>query len=219
MDGEKQLTVQNAPITKGIIPGEDGIYRWMYEFHMMKNPTILFTVWKVLGMAAVIVGLFGFAISLPDRIRYGFDFDPSEWKIPVILIAVFIVISIVAYLIVAASYGWKYMVFFEMSEKEISHTQMPKQLKKAQALGILLAISGIKSGNLTQVGQGMMTAGKIKSTSVFENVRIVKLKRRRNTIFVNQLLSHNQVYAEKEDFDFVADYIIRHCPKAKVKGR
>ncbi len=72
MDNRNQVTVQNAQISNNIYMGDDGIYRWMYEFHMMKNPVILFTVWKVLGMSAAIIALFGFVISLPDVIRYGF---------------------------------------------------------------------------------------------------------------------------------------------------
>ena len=221
MEYRNQVTVQKAPVSDNIYIGDDGIIRWMYEFRMMKNPVILFTVWKVLGMAAAIIAVFLFVISRPDVIRYGFSFsyDLSQWKIPVILLAVFFVISILAYVIVAASYGWSYMVLFEMSDKEIICSQMPKDVKKAQAMGFLLMISGIKTGNITQVGQGMMVASKTQSTSEFENVRVIKLRKRRNTIFVNQRLFHNQVYTAKEDFDFVADYIIQHCPNARVKGK
>lgn len=217
--GSGQVTGLHMPDEGGIRRGDDGVYRWIYEFHMMKNPTILFTVWKVLGLAAAIVALFGLVITLPDMIRYGIGFDPSQWKIPVILIAVFFVISLLAYVIVAASFGWKYIVLFEMSEKELVHTQMPKQFKKAQALGLLAALSGVKAGNVSLAGQGLAAAGRNRSISEFAHVRTVRLKKRRNTIFVNQRLFHNQVYVRAEDFDFIAEYIIRYCPQAKVKGR
>lgn len=219
IDNTNQQQMQTVPDSTAVIPGSDGTYRWVYEFRMMKNPVILFTVWKVLGMSAAIIGLFGFVISLPDIIRYGFSFDSSEWKIPLILLIVFIAISLLAYVIVAASYGWKYIVFFEMSDQKIVHTQMPKQFKKAQALGLLLAISGAKTGNIGQTGQGLMAAGRNQSTSEFAHVRKIILKKRRNTIMVNQRLFHNQVYVEKDYFDFVADYLIQHCPNAKVRGR
>jgi len=35
---------------------------------------------------------------------------------------------------------------------------------------------------------------------------------------VNETLSRNQVYAEEEDFAFVADYIKVHCNHARVNG-
>ena len=49
--------------------------------------------------------------------------------------------------------------------------------------------------------------------SEFGKVRSVKACRRRNLIKVNEVLNHNQVYAEKEDFDFVLNYISSRVPK------
>ncbi len=206
-------------VTKNIQLGSDGVYRWMYEFRMMKNPTILFTLWKVLGLSFGIVALFMFVLALPDLIRYGPDFFETDWRVPVILIAVFLLISLLSYLIAAAAFGWKYIVIFEMSETGVTHTQLAKQYQKMQAFGILLALAGAKSGNIGAVGQGLLAASRNQSTTEFNRVRKIRLKKRRDTIFANQLLYKNQIYAEKEDFDFVADYIIRHCPNAKVKGK
>ena len=49
-----------------------------------------------------------------------------------ILAVVFFVLSIVSYLILAALYGGKYQVLFEMTEDSVTHIQMPKQFKKAE---------------------------------------------------------------------------------------
>ena len=54
-------------------------------------------------------------------------------------------------------------------------------------------------------------------TSEFRVVRKVKAVRWMHLIMVNEFLSRNQVYVEDEDFDFVYDYISKHCPKAKIK--
>ena len=37
--------------SENIRPCPDGVYRWTYEFDMLRNPTIMFSVWKVLGIA------------------------------------------------------------------------------------------------------------------------------------------------------------------------
>lgn len=42
---------------------DDGTYRWVYEFNMLKNPIIILTIWKIfvlilLGMW-IVFGLFG----------------------------------------------------------------------------------------------------------------------------------------------------------------
>ena len=216
---KEEAPLQYTQVTKNIQLGSDGVYRWMYEFRMMKNPTILFTLWKVMGLSFGIVALFMLALSLPDLIRYGPGFFQTDWRVPVILVAVFLLLSLLSYLIAAALFGWKYIVIFEMTETGITHTQLAKQYQKTQAIGILLALSGVKSGNVGAVGQGLLAASRNQSTTEFNRVRKIRLKKRRDTIFANQLLYKNQIYAEKEDFDFVADYIIRHCPNAKVKGK
>ena len=60
-------------------------------------------------------------------------------------------------------------------------------------------------------------AAKSSSTSVFKDVEIVKVRRKRNTIHVNYKFDKNQVYAEDADFDFVEKFITERCVKAKIK--
>ena len=61
--------------------------------------------------------------------------------------------------------------------------------------------------------------GEAKSSnySVFWNVKFICVRRKRNTIYVDQLLDKNQVYAEDADFDFVVKFIKGRCVKAKIK--
>ena len=41
----------------------DGKYRWVYEMHLLKNPTIFLTTLKVMLISIGIVGLFMLAIT------------------------------------------------------------------------------------------------------------------------------------------------------------
>ena len=45
--------------TAHVVQGKDGVYRWVYEVPMLKNLSILFTVWKVLGISACAPGSAG----------------------------------------------------------------------------------------------------------------------------------------------------------------
>ena len=47
--------IEGQKVTQNIYLCPDGMYRWFYEFDMIRNPTILFTVWKVMFMAFAIV--------------------------------------------------------------------------------------------------------------------------------------------------------------------
>lgn len=204
-------------VTENIYLCPDGKYRWYYEFPMMKNPTLLFTIWKVLGISFGIVYLIIFLTSLGDYFRYGWDGVGKFWGGFLLLFLFFLVLGVVAYIILAWMYGWKYIVLFEMDENEIAHIQMLKQFKKAEAIGWLTALAGLASGNLTTIGIGINSAVRNSMTSEFKNVKEVRSLKRQHVIKVNQLLNHNQVYAEEADFDFVLEYITKHCVNAKIR--
>lgn len=204
---------QGEQVTPNIFLGKDGKYHWYYEFRMLRNPMILFTVFKVLGLSFLIVYLFVVSLTACDggprmwsgiwELTYGFA----------ALMAVMLLLGVIAYVIVAAINGWRYCVMFEMDEHGVVHTQMPTQFKRAQAMATVLMLAGAASGNVGRTGQGMMVRGKQSSSSSWSSVREVIISRRHNTIKVNERLNHNQVYAEDADFDFVAKYIKEHVGK------
>ena len=194
----------------------DGKYRWVYEVPMLKNPTILFDVYKVLGISFGIVWLFNvLLISCEDglNLRNLWSFTTGF----LILILVFLVIGYVAYFIVAWSYGWKYIVLFTLDEKEVVHQMMPRQMEKAKVLGALTALIGSVAGKPGVMGAGVLAASRSTSTSVLANVTRLVPRRRLHLIKVNQLLNKNRVFVPDEDFDFVYNLLCQHCPKAMKK--
>jgi hypothetical protein len=192
----------------------DGKYRWVYEVPMLRNPSILFDVYKVLGVSFFIVWLFNVILISCEE---GLSLD-SLWGVTsgfLVLLGVFLVIGYVAYIIVAWYYGWKYIVLFTLDEKEVKHQQMPRQVKKAKVLGALTALAGAAAGRPGVVGTGILSATRFSSTSVLANVEHLVPRRRLNLIKVNQLLNRNRVFVPDEDFDFVYDFLCRHCPNAR----
>lgn len=189
----------------------DGKYRWAYEMNLLKNPTIFLTVLKVMMISIGIVWLFGLIIGLGDM---DMDYFLFWTKFMGIMIGIIIVLAVISILIVATILG-KYVVLFEMDEKEVVHIQMPRQVKKAEVVGLITALVGVMAKSPTTIGAGMLAASKTKSSSVFANVRHVKARRWLNLIKVNQLLNKNQVYVADEDFDFVYDFIKSRCVNAK----
>lgn len=189
----------------------DGKYRWVYEVSMLKNPSILVDTFRVLGLSIGVVWLFMIVITAFDG-ALGLE---SLWLLtrPFLLIMLLaMVLGIVAYLIVAWSYGWKYVVLFTMDEKKIVHQQMSRQVKKAQVLGALTVLAGAAAGRAGAAGAGILSASRFSSTSVFADVRRITPCRKQNLIKVNQLLNKNRIYVCDEDFDFVYDFIRQAKP-------
>ena len=198
---------------------KDGKYRWTYEFNMLRNPAIILVVYKIF-LALLSIPFIINVISLARKGELQKAWNERLWsgsnpKIWLVVIAVFVVIILISYLIVAWTYGGKYIVHFTMDENGIIHEQEAAQVKRAQKLGLLTVLVGIFAKRPTTVGAGMLAASRSTSTSDFPNVRRIKPRRALELIKVNKLLDRNQVYVHREDFDFVLDYIRQHCPKAR----
>ena len=194
----------------------DGKYRWVYEVPMLTNPSILFDVYKVLGISFFIVWLFGVVVLCCDGEMTLENLWGSTFGFLVVL-GVLCVIGVIAYVIVAWCYGWKYVVLFTMDEREVIHQQMPRQMKKAVVLGALTSLMGLATGKPSMVGAGLLAASKNKLSSTLADVSKLVPRRWMNMIKVNQLLNKNRVYVPDEDFDFVYQFLCQHCPKAKRK--
>ena len=85
---------------------------------MWKNPSILILIFKIFFW--VFVGIWGFMIIL-TLIEDGWNLDKIwDTSLPfLILTGVLTVIALISYAIVAAMYGGKYIVLFEMDEELI----------------------------------------------------------------------------------------------------
>ena len=192
----------------------DGKYRWVYELHLLKNPSVLFDVWKVLAISVAIVA----ALILMIIVLSG-DFDWKQMKGMAtamgIVMLIMSVLSIVGYVFYAAITGWKYVVLFVMDDKEVVHQQMAKTVKKAELIAKLAMFAGAAGGSSGVAGAGLLAASRTSMTSELAHVRRVIPRRWMHTIKVNQLLDKNRVYVCDEDFDFVYGFLREHCPNAK----
>ena len=197
-----------------VVQGKDGVYRWVYEMSMLKNPTILFTVWKVLGIAACAPALLVLVLGLFEG--EGLQAVGFTLQVVGMVLGIMLVLSLPAYLIVAARYGWKYVVLFEMDDEGVSHIQTASQVKKAQALGLLTTLVGMAARTPAAMGAGLLAGSRSSLYTDFARVKSVKASPRRHLIRVNAPFSKNQLYVEPEDFEFVLGFIAERCPGAKI---
>lgn len=205
-----QQMVQFSP---GVMKGTDGILRWAYDMNMWKNPTILITVWKVLMLAAMAPALLVSLLAIGDGVVEALG---AFVKVVMYTAGIVTGLMVIAYPIVAIVNGGRYCVVFEMDNFGVKHIQMQKQFERSQVLSMLTVLAGAAAGNLQATGAGLLAGSKQSSYSKFAKVKSVVVHAKRNVIYVNENLEHNQVYAAREDFDAVLEHILGHCKKAKV---
>ena len=195
-----------------ILEDGSGKYRWVYEQNMLKAFFLLFEAWKVLALGAAVVGFFMSRISLIEG--DGLEGMLFGFEMAALVLGILLVLSIPAYWIVTKANNGKYTVLFEMDDSGIDHIQI--KTEKAKALDSLTIFVGLLAGARTTTAAGLLSASGGSLYSRFENVRRIKADRKNNRILVNGILIRNQVYVDDSNFDFVYDYIVRHCPQAKV---
>ena len=209
----RQLMARGEKISENIVFCADGKYRWTYAMSLYKDPSIFLLVWKIFFF--VTLGIFAFIIIL-DVINWGWK---TENIADILKTFTFFIIGMtvlvgLGYLLYALIMGGKYQALFEMDEHGINHAQLPEQAKKARIISWLTVLAGLLSRRVTTVSVGLNSA-RTEMYSDFSRVRKVKAFPSAHLIKVNGLLSHNRVYAAAEDFDFVLNYIMSHCPDKK----
>lgn len=204
---------EDSPESGRVRRCNDGKYRWIYEFSMLKNPTIFFTIMKVLALASCAPALLVTLTDLDD----GIEALVSGAEVFGVLLIIMLPLALLSYFIVAGLYGWKYIVLFEMDEKGVTHIQQEKQFKKAQGIAWLNMFLGAAGNKPSMTGSGLVLMTRDSTTSDFAGVKKVTFIARRNTIKLDQPLSHNQIYVNKSDWEFVKDYILKRCKSAKIK--
>jgi hypothetical protein len=206
-----QLMDEGKRIGRDIVLCADGKYRWTYAVSLYKNPAIFLLVWKIFFF--ILLAIFG-CVMIVDVIEWGTKNLVSNLKFFAFFLIGMTVLVGLGYLLYAAIMGGSYRVLFEMDDKGINHIQVTEQAKKAKAVSALTVAAGIVSKRPTTVGVGI-NAARTEMYSDFSKVRTVKALPRSHTIKLNGLLSHNEVYAQSEDFNFVLDYILSNCPNLK----
>lgn len=215
MHSDPEAASRPAP---GITPGRDGVHRWVHEISLWKNPTVLITTAKVMLLAASVPALFAGTLALVEG-------EGVEAALGIIaqvgglVVGIVAVLLLIAYPLTAILQGGRYCVVFEMDARGVKHTQLRKQFERNQALALITVLAGIAGGSPQTAGAGLLAASRQSLHTTFAKVRKIRIDERRGVIHLAEKLARNQVYAAPEDFAFVRDFILSHCPQATVRGR
>ena len=208
----EEVQLKGRKVTENIVLGTDGKYHWYYEFKLMKNPTILKVLWRIFFWIFVVMWAFLSIVNVSEGHFNMKDFLDFSKIFLLILVGIEALVG-VSYLLYAALQGFKYCVMFDMDGEGVTHTQMPRQFKKAQAMSLITMLMGAAAGNPGAVGTGMLAGSKQSMVSHWTAVKSIEINAKHNVIKVNERLNKNQVYAEDADFEFVENFIKMHVTK------
>ena len=186
-------------------------YIWQYKVSLFRNPTIFLNTAKAILIA---IGITILLIGLICTISDGFSADSFLFvgKLALIILGIFAVLLVLGYLLYAAIMGGYYIVDFGMDENKIVHTQNAKQAKKADDISTAAIIMGLLAKNRGAVSAGLMSSGRTSSRTDFTDVKKVIVDKKRSVIKL-WYFGWNEVYADGDDFDFVANWIHAHVPE------
>ena len=203
MNGDRQISPH-------ITLGADGKYRWIYEYSLFKHPGLFFLIWKIFFF--IVLGIFAFMFII-SALQGDLDGERALDTLKVFGYFVLGMTALVAisYLIYAAVMGGRYVVIFEMDENGVNHKQIDQQAKKARRIGEAATLIGALAGSRSAMAAGMNTRTEMYTS--FRSCGKVKAYKRKNLIKMREALSHNQVFAHPEDFDFVLNYILARIPE------
>lgn len=201
--------------SKNITMCNDGKYRWVYELDLYSSSAVFHEVWRVIGGLCLVAAVIAFVAGWMDG---GFmDGLKSAAATGGGALALMFVLTVIGYFVFALMVNGKYCVLFEMDEAGVNHKQQEKHVKKSQLVGAITAIAGIASGRPGVAGTGILAAARTSLYTSFDDVKELEILPKEHLIRLNETMSRNQVYAEDEDFNFVADFLRAHCRNAKVK--
>ncbi|MBQ4424619.1 MAG: hypothetical protein II882_02645 [Lachnospiraceae bacterium] len=207
----------SAPGEDELLKGTDGVYRWVHELNLYTNPAVLFVIWKIFLLIGAGEWVLSNLLNMNAR-DYWWEGFKSNAAFHLQFMLAFLALCTLGYYIYALIMGGKYCVLFEMDEQGVRHTQLPRQVKKAEALGALTVLAGLAGGSLATVGIGLNSASRSSMYSEFSRVKSIRASRWMKLIKVNEPFNKNQVYIGGTDYDFVRRYIIERCPQAKLRG-
>lgn len=203
--------VEDPFVSRNVVLCTDGKYRWVYEMKLLKDFWVLGTILKIFGG---IIGA-GAVIFLIVELFGSHDYF-GVLKMVGIMSAIFLALSVIGYLVYAAIMGGTYCVVYTMDDKSILQEQQMKQARKADLLADILTLAGALTGNMTTAGMGLSSARRTSMCSAFEGTKKVTGIGKKGLTKLDSPLSHDRIYCERDDFEFVWDYIRSRCIGAKV---
>lgn len=193
------------------------MYSWHHEIDLLKDVSIIMTVWKIFSLCASFPAIVVMLTELYDgssiigKLSILLKMYAIIWGISTALL------FISYYLVFVPMHGGKYRIMFEMDDKGIRHIVASRQMKKARKVAFLGVLVGVFSRSPMLAGSSIISGTRKSMYTSFAGVtKIVLYPKKNKIILVEEHIARNMIYTAPEDFVEVSRYIIGRC-KSRIK--
>lgn len=206
-----------ANLSHDITLCDDGVYRWTIARSMYRHPDALPTIYKAIGATLLIMWLLLAIIALFSA-NWQFLWGMTKVVIGIIT-PIFLVLTLLGYLIVAMMYGGKYHVVFEMHERMIVHRQINHSTKDSDFAGWMSIIAGTAmlmghaSPGAAMALKGIRANSKMVMKVQYKDVDRIQILSNKNTIRLFVKKWKYDIWTTPEIMPLVTNFLTNHCKK------
>lgn len=197
---------------------QEGNDVWIYDYNLLKNPTMFIIVLKAFALAFLFPYFLVVLLSVIDG-----DFNLDRFVniskgFLIIYTFLILLITFSYYLIYIPLKGKSYLIIYKMNEKDITFIEHRDKKNKMNALQKVGVIVGTLSGNPTLAGSNLLAMSHSSLTSRFSRVRKIIIYNNHIKLRGSDMV-HNHIWFHQDDKDYIINVLSSKCTKAKVITR
>lgn len=206
MNVNSQIAVEQK---SSLVQGQDGKYRWLFEFHLFAHTHIFQWFMKVTAAILCLSFVLSFFLRLAAKESLALAAKASAFLLLYELIAI-LLIALVIYALYFFTRGTRQYLIFELDAKGLNRMRLPKKFNSAELEDIFKTLEGGLSSNIAQTASILTASDHVKYTD-FSKVKSVRPNSKLKVIRLHQGFALDTVYVGDADFNFVLHYLIDHC--------
>ena len=191
----------------GFEPDESGMIHWVYHQKLWRTVYI-----PVRGsLCFLVIGLIASVLCY---------FITTNKNASIMIAGICVGAVVASFLIWAAAVlvmGGERCLKMTMDEESVSSANLPRASRWARTLPDAAMPYGIMSNDMRIVIEGLNRLTSGNKVTRFDSVSSIRVIGKHDYVSVKAGSAENKIYARPEQLDFVADFITKHCPRAKIK--
>ena len=197
----------------------EGDYLWTYDMNLWTETSLVKSMIKIIFISVLPILFLLLFLALIEG-NLGRDFIPIFKTFLLVLGIMYGLLFVAYYLVFIPINGGHYIIVYRMNKNSIQFIQGAKNQSKTDALAFIGFLAGAFANNPTVMGANFLAQARKEMTTFFSKVQtIVHEPKKKQMKLISSDLTRNLICYTEENQLFIEDFILTHCPKARVKTK